>query len=38
VDVENNRGFREHELNEIERLVKKHQDRLMEAWHEYFGA
>ncbi len=38
VVVENNRGFREHELNEIEHLVKKHQNRLMEAWHEYFGA
>jgi hypothetical protein len=38
IAVENNRGFREHELNEIERLVKKHQDRLMEAWREYFSA
>ena len=33
-----NRGFKEHELNRIERLVAKHQDRLVEAWHDYFGS
>ena len=32
-----NRGFPEHELNQIERLVNKHLQKLLEAWHEYFG-
>jgi hypothetical protein len=29
-------GFESHELRRIERLVKRHQDELEEAWHEYF--
>ncbi|KAA0230621.1 DUF4160 domain-containing protein [candidate division KSB1 bacterium] len=33
-----NRGFKEHELNQIARLVVKHQQKLLEAWHEYFSA
>ncbi len=33
-----NRGFAEHELNTIERLVVENQVVLLEAWHEYFGA
>lgn len=33
-----NRGFAEHELNRIERLVVQHLQTLLEAWHEYFGA
>lgn len=37
IDVADNRGFRDHELNTIERLVEKHQPRLMEAWHDYFN-
>jgi hypothetical protein len=31
-------GFRSQQLNQINRLVVKHQERLMEAWHVYFGA
>lgn len=27
-------GFRAHELNEIERIVRDHRDVLMEAWNE----
>jgi hypothetical protein len=38
VRVAKNRGFRDHELNTIERLVERHQDRLMEAWHDYFDS
>ena len=34
----NNKGFKEHELNQIARLVVKHQEILMEAWHDYFGS
>ncbi len=33
-----NRGFPGHELNQIVRLVAKHEQVLLEAWHEYFGA
>ena len=33
-----NRGFADHELNRIERLVVQHRDFLLEAWHEYSGA
>ncbi len=31
-----NRGFKEHELNQIAKLVTKHQSTLMDAWHDYF--
>jgi hypothetical protein len=33
-----NKGFKERELNQITRLVVKHQEILMEAWHDYFGS
>lgn len=33
-----NHGFKEHELNQIARLVIKHQQTFLEAWHEYFSA
>lgn len=33
-----NRGFPGHELNQIARLVTQHEQTLLEAWHEYFGA
>ena len=33
-----NKGFKEHELNHIARLVVKHQEILMEAWYDYFGS
>jgi hypothetical protein len=33
-----NRGFREHELNQIARLVVQHHQTLLEAWHDYFSA
>lgn len=38
VSLAKNKGFREHELNEIARLVVRHQERLLEAWHDYFGS
>ncbi len=37
ITVAYNRGFREHELNEIERLVNDNQQTLVEAWHDFFG-
>ena len=33
-----NRGFPGHELNHIARLVAQHEEVLLEAWHEFFGA
>jgi hypothetical protein len=33
-----NIGFKQHELNRITRLVTKHQEELLQAWHEYFGS
>lgn len=38
VSLAKNRGFKEHEVNKIARLVVKHQERLLEAWHDYFGS
>jgi len=38
VALARNQGFPGHELNEIARLVAKHEPILREAWHEYFGA
>ena len=37
VALAGSRGFREHELNQIARLVADHQKTLLEAWHDYFG-
>ncbi len=34
----NNHGFAGHELNRVAHLVAKHEQYLLEAWHEYFGA
>lgn len=38
ISLVKNQGFKEHELNQIARLVVKHQQTLIEAWHEYFSA
>ena len=32
-----NAGYQRHEPNEIVRIVEENQQRLMEAWNEYFG-
>jgi hypothetical protein len=37
VSLAKNRGFKDHELNDISRLVEEHQQTLLEAWHDYFG-
>ena len=31
-------GFAPHELTRVERLVRANQNRLLEAWCDYFGA
>ena len=35
VELAANYGFRAHELNEIERIVRQHLGELIEAWHEH---
>ncbi|MBD2231424.1 DUF4160 domain-containing protein [Phormidium tenue] len=37
VSLTKNRGFKDHELNDISQLVEEHQQTLLEAWHDYFG-
>ncbi len=36
-EVAKSRGFRAHEIGGILTMVDEHRDRLLEAWHEYFG-
>lgn len=38
VELVKNRGFPEHELNRVGRLVLQHRQLLLEAWHDYFDA
>ena len=38
VSLAKNRGFSDHELNELLRLVEQHEQTLLEAWHDYFDA
>lgn len=38
ISLAKNRGFQEHELRDIARLVVKHETTLLEAWHEHFGS
>jgi hypothetical protein len=37
VALARNLGFSAKELRDLERLVIDNQQRLLEAWHEYFG-
>ncbi len=37
VALARNLGFSARELRDLERLVIDNQQRLLEAWHEYFG-
>lgn len=32
-----NYGFKAHELNDIERIIREQWAELMEAWHEHLG-
>ena len=36
VSLEKNRGFKEHELNQIAHLVEAYEQTLLEAWDDYF--
>ena len=37
LDLSKNYGFSPKELGEIRRLIKLHQIKIVEAWHEYCG-
>lgn len=37
VAIARNLGFSARELRDLEKLVIDNQQRLLEAWHEYFG-
>ncbi len=37
IELASNYGFKAHELNEIERIIRQHQAELLEAWHEHFN-
>jgi hypothetical protein len=36
VRFENSKNFKNHELNEIERIITENQSLLIEKWYEYF--
>ena len=38
ISLARNRGFSDHEINRITRLVEQHQHRLRAFWYDYFGA
>ena len=38
ISLAKNRGFKEHELNRMAELIEEHQQKLIEAWHEYFSS
>jgi hypothetical protein len=37
VRLARSRGFSDHELRVIQKLIDEHQARMIEAWHEHFG-
>ncbi len=37
IELAANYGFRGYELNQIERIIRKHQDKLVGAWNEHFS-
>ncbi|WP_322806660.1 DUF4160 domain-containing protein [Thermanaerothrix sp.] len=37
VRLEHNHGFRSHEIRAVLKLVEENQERLLEAWDEYFS-
>jgi hypothetical protein len=37
IALASNYGFKAHELNEIEKIIREHSTELLEAWHERFS-
>jgi hypothetical protein len=38
ISLAKNRGFKDHKLTDISRLVEESEQTLLEAWHDYFDA
>ena len=38
VSLATNRGFKEHELNKLEKLVEANRQTFVEAWNDFFNA
>ncbi|MBE9113286.1 DUF4160 domain-containing protein [Nodosilinea sp. LEGE 07298] len=36
VRLEKNRGFKNHELTTIAKIIEDNQNAILEAWHDYF--
>lgn len=36
--LEKNRGFKDHELTQIEKIIEENRQILLEAWHDFFDA
>lgn len=37
VRIERSRGFSDHELCSLQKIVNENRDRIVEAWNEHFG-
>lgn len=37
IELAANYGFKAHELNEMERIIRQHRDEFLETWYEHFG-
>jgi hypothetical protein len=38
VRLQSSGGFNRTEINKIHKMILKHQEKLLEAWNEYFGS
>jgi hypothetical protein len=38
ISLAKNRGFKDHEINQIQHLVEENRQFLLEAWHDHFNA
>jgi hypothetical protein len=38
VRLAKSKGFADHELLQIQRIIERNEKRFMEKWHAYFGA
>ncbi|MBS1786691.1 MAG: DUF4160 domain-containing protein [Acidobacteria bacterium] len=38
ISLATNRGFKEHELNKLEKLVEANRQAFVEAWNDFFNA
>lgn len=37
ISLARNSGFKAHELNDIDKIIKEHQSAMEEEWHEFFS-